>query len=329
MIKPKLVVILGPTASGKSSLAVDLAKKYNGYIISADSRQIYKETNISTAKITKQEKKGVKHFMLDISDPKKSFSVAEFKKQVLEIIQENSNQLPFPPRQSLPKGTLTRSLQPSRQSPLRRDSAVTGNKIPFLVGGTGLYISAIVDNLQIPEVKPNFKLRTKLDEKNIHELLEQLKKLDPKIIKIIDKKNKRKIIRALEYCLTTKNKFSQAQKTGKPLFDVLQIGIETSRKKLYQKINLRVDQMIKQGLVDEVKKLSKKYGWDTTAMSGIGTKQIGMCLCNEISLEDAIELIKRDTRHYAKRQMTWFKRDQRINWVENKNQAEKLIINFL
>ena len=299
--KNKLIVILGPTASGKSGLAIKLAQKFNGYITSADSRQIYQEMDIGTNKEPGKWREGiyyvssVPHFLIDIVKPNQDFSLSQYQKEVFRI---------------------------TKRKPL-------SDRVPFLVGGTGLYIQAIVDNLDIPKTKPNQALRKKLESETTRELAAQLEQLDPAALLSIDVNNKRRLVRALEVCLTTNKAFSSQQKKRPPIFDVLQIGLDTPREQLYQKINQRVDQMIKQGLVDEVKKLSKKYSWDLPAMSGIGYKQIGMYLRGEISKYEAINLIKRDTRHYAKRQMTWFRRDGRIRWVGDYEEARKLVGGFL
>ncbi len=174
----KLITILGPTASGKSDLAVKLCKKFDGEIISADSRQIYKEMNIGTAKITKEEMSNIPHYMIDIVKPDNNFTLAQFQKKTIKIIKDIQRR----------------------------------NKLPFLVGGTGLYIQSIVDNLKIPETKPNKKLRNRLEKLTNQELVNKLKKLDPQALKIIDIKNKRRLIRALEICLLTKKPFSEQRK---------------------------------------------------------------------------------------------------------------------
>lgn len=309
-LKP-LVVILGPTASGKTDIAIKLAKKFRGEIICADSRTIYKGMDIGTAKpcgrqITKNKwritiVKNIPHYMIDIVRPDQIFTVAQFKNQAIEIIKNIHEH----------------------------------GKIPFLVGGTGLYISAIVDNLRIPHVPPNKKLREKLIKQSkkygtIY-LYKKLLKLDPESKNFVRKENLRRIIRALEVCLKTKKPFSQLRQKGKPLFNVLQIGIKIPRQKLYQRINQRVDKMIRMGLAKEVKKLAKKYSFNLPSMTGIGYRQIGLYLQNKISLEQAVELIKRDTRRYAKRQMTWFKRDKRICWLRSDNlkKIEQLIKKFI
>lgn len=294
-VKKPLIVILGPTASGKTAISLKLAKKINGEIVAADSRTIYKGMDIGTAKPTLEEKKGIPHYMIDIVKPDQEFTVAQFKQKAVKII---------------------------------RDIQKRG-KIPFLVGGTGLYISSIVDNLQIPRVPPDKKLRKKLEKQiakyGLDKLWKKLIKLDPEAKKFVQKENPRRVIRALEVIYKTKKPFSQLRQKGQPLFNVFQIGIKMPRQILCQRINQRVDLMIKQGLVKEVENLLKKYPSDLPAMSGIGYHEIIKYLQDQISLEEAIELIKRDTRRYARRQMTWFKRDKRIKWVKNYQQAFSLV----
>jgi len=301
---PKIVVVLGPTASGKTDLGIFLAKKFNGEIISADSRQVYKKMDIGTAKpegVWQGDAymvEGVPHYMLDIIDPDTEFSLADYKKQVEEKIADILNR----------------------------------GKLPIIVGGTGLYIWSIVDNLDIPKVAPNKELRDVLEKKDLEDLVEQLKKEDPETVTKIDLKNPRRVVRALEVAILSKDSFVKQRNKYEPKYEVLQIGLNWSREELNEKINIRVEMMIKGGLVDEVKELEKEgYDWKLPSMSGIGYKQIGYYLRGEMSLPEAVELLKKDTRRYAKRQMTWFKRGARINWVEKKDviAAEQLIQKFL
>ncbi len=291
----RLIVILGPTASGKSSLAVKLAKEFNGEIISADSRQIYKEMDIGTAKITKKEMDGISHYLIDIVKPNQGFTLAQYKREAIKIIKDIQKK----------------------------------EKLPFLVGGTGLYIQSIVDNLEIPQVKPDKKLREKLEKQDTNDLFRQLKKLDPESIQFIDRNNKRRIIRALEVCFLTQKPFSKQRKRGQPIFDVLQIGINVEKNELEKRTEKRTEEMIKEGLVEEVKKLLEKYNPDLPCFSGIGYQEIIPYLKGEISLDKAKELIARHTRQYAKKQMVWFKRDKRIHWVKSYPQVKKSTEKFL
>ncbi|MFA5061752.1 MAG: tRNA (adenosine(37)-N6)-dimethylallyltransferase MiaA [Patescibacteria group bacterium] len=284
---PKLIVILGPTGSGKTDLGIAVAKKYNGEIISADSRQIYKQMNIGTAKPKGEWQdgaytvNGVPHYLMDIINPDENFTVADFKEQATFHINDI----------------------------LKR------KKLPIIVGGTGLYIQSIVDNLDIPKVAPSTELRSELEKKTQPELIEILKQLDPESAEKIDLKNPRRVLRALEVAMITGESFFNQRKKQVPLYDAKEFGINISKEELYRRLDARVDQQIKDGLVEEVKNLSQKYSWDLPSMSGIGYKQIGCFLRGEMTLEQAIEVLKRDTRRYAKRQMTWFKKDQRINWI--------------
>lgn len=291
----KLIVILGPTGSGKSDLAIKLAKKFRGEIISADSRQIYQEMDIGTAKITKKEMANIPHYLIDIIKPNQEFTLADYKTKAVKIIKNIQKQ----------------------------------DKLPFLVGGTGLYIQSIVDNLKIPKIKPDKKLRIKLEKLPNQKLFNKLEKLDLDALKIIDINNKRRMIRALEVCLITKKPFSQQRKKGQPIFSILQIGLKIDKKDLEQKINKRTNQIIKNGLIKEVKNLIKKYGAKPYSMSGIGYKEIIPYLQNKIKLEQAKELINIHTRQYARRQITWFKRDKEIKWIKNYSEAKKLIQLFL
>ncbi len=295
---PKVIVILGPTASGKSGFSIKLAKKYNGEIISCDSRQFYKEMNVGTAKVTKKEMQGVKHYMIDIIKPNQNFSVAKFKKQAEKIINDI----------------------------LKR------KKIPILVGGTGLYIQSLVDNLTIPQVPPDFELRKKLEKQDIEKLWARLIKFDPKSANFVQRQNKRRIIRALEVCQKTDKTFSGFQQKGKPKYTFLQIGIKVDREKLYARIDKRVDQMIDDGLIPEIRKLNKKYSWKLPAMSGIGYGEFKGKL-NKIKdkkiLAEIVQNIKFHTHQYARRQESWFKRDEKIKWIKKYSQADELARKFV
>jgi len=306
---PKLIVILGPTASGKTSLATKLAKepalrKIEGFseveIVSADSRQIYKEMDIGTAKPTKKELKAVPHHLIDVIPPDKEFNVALYKRKALSVIKDIQKR----------------------------------GKIPFLVGGTGLYIQAIVDNLVFPKIAPKKELRNKLESKDKKELFLIYRKLDPQGAQLIDKENKRRLVRAIEVCKTTGKPFWQQRKKGKPLFDVLQIGIELSKEKLKKRIAKRTNKMMGAGLEKETKKLAKKYR-SSPLLQTIGYQE---CLALRSLGERGVvegksrkikENIKLHTLQFAKRQMTWFKRDKRIHWIKNYSQAKNLIKTFL
>ncbi len=297
----KICVILGPTASGKTSLSLELAKKYNGEIVSADSRQIYREMDIGSAKVSGVWKGGVlfvdevAHHMIDIVQPDTPYSLAQYQRGAVACLQE---------------------------------IALRG-KLPFLVGGTGLYIASIVDNYVIPQGSPDNSLRASLDSMNNEQLLAKLKILSPQTAQKIDVKNKRRLVRALEVAMKTGKEFVTLRQKAEPIFDTLQIGVSVDRAELVKRIDVRVDEMVETGLENEVRELMKKYSVDLPSMSGIGYRQMAQYINGEISLDDAIALIKRDTRRYAKRQMTWFKRDKRIHWVSKAVEASVLIDEFV
>jgi len=296
--KPKLIIIVGPTASGKTDLAVKLAKEFNGEIVSADSRLVYKGMDIGTAKPLKDTniKNGyyvssIKHHLIDILDLNEEFNAALFKERAVKAISEILKQ----------------------------------GKIPFLVGGTGLYVKAVVDNLDFPKIKPNKKLRNELEKKNVAELFEIYKKLDAEGAKQIDKNNKRRLVRAIEVCKITGKPFWQERKTMDPIYEALQLGIEVKKEELKKRIVKRVEKMIKAGLEKEVKKLSKKYGLTLLPMQTIGYAE-----WNTKNDKDKIEKdIATNTIKFAKRQATWFKKQGAIKWIKDYKQAEKEIKKFL
>ena len=290
LTKPKLIVVLGSTATGKTGLAIKLAKQFNGEIVSADSRQIYKEMAIGTAKPTKKETKAIPHYLIDFLLPNKDFNVALYKNKALKAI----------------------------------DKIQEKGKIPFLVGGTGLYISSIVNNIDFPKVKPNKKLRNQLEKKTAEQLFEIYKKLDPKGAKVIDKNNKRRLVRAIEVSKITKKPYWSQRQKKESLFEVLQIGIKLSKNELEKRISKRTDKMFKSGLEKEVKKLTKKYK-KSPLLSTIGYAE-WFEYKDKNKVKKAIKL---HTIQFTKRQMTWFKKDKTINWIKNYSQAENLIKRFL
>lgn len=280
--KKPLIVIFGPTASGKTELSLKIATAVlksthkKAEIISADSRQIYKGMEIGTAAILPKEQKGIKHHLIGITTPDKILTLAEYKELALKKITEIYKR----------------------------------KHIPILVGGTGLYISAIIENYDIPKLAPDKKFREKLEkeakEKGAQFIHKKLEKLDPKVAALIHPNNIRYVIRAIEICKAGKTK----SKT-KSDFDVFMIGIKHPREELYERINKRVDIQIEKGLVKEVKKLLKKgYDKNLPAMSSLGVKEIIPYIEGKSSLDECKEILKRSTRRYAKRQMTWFRRYQ-------------------
>lgn len=296
---PKLIVVLGPTASGKTSLAIRLAEKFNGEIVSADSRQIYQEIDIGTAKPTKEEQERITHHLVDIFPLDKKINAAVYKEMALEAIH----------------------------------FILKKNRVPFLVGGTGLYIKAVVDNYLFPDVKAQEKLRKKLKEKTTKELFDIYKRLDPKGAQKIAKKNKRRLIRAIEVCKAKEGSFWEKKKKGEPIFDVLQIGIKITRKKLKERISKRTEKMFQSGLEEEVKRLYQEHG-ASSLLETIGYQEWIPYLKKkrEITPKDKIRIkaaIKLHTLQFAKRQMTWFKRDKKIKWVKEYGQAKKIVDSFL
>lgn len=294
-IKSKIIVILGPNASGKTGLSIKLAKKFKGEVVSADSRQVYKGMDIGTGKITKEEMQGIPHHLLDVASPKKRFSVAEYKILAEKAIAKIQKK----------------------------------NKIPFLVGGTGFYIQAVADNIQMPAVKPDWKLRAKLEKKPVPELYRMLKKLDLSRAKGIDKNNPRRLIRALEIVLKSKRLIPPLSQ-NKPNFEALFLGVKRDKKELEKLIEKRLLKRLKAGMIDEVKKLRKSgISWKRLEEFGLEYRYIALYLQNKLSYEQMAERLQKEIEHYAKRQMTWFKRNQRIKWIKEYSQAEKLVRDFL
>jgi len=298
----KLIVILGPTASGKTDLAIELCKKFGGEVVNADSRQIYKEMDVVTGKPNFIKKGshfyygGIRHHLFDIAKPNKVISLTAWRKRALRTI-----------RQIIKQG-----------------------KIPFLVGGTGLYIQCIVENLTIPPVAPNPKLRESFEGLSTDELLSLLRRFDPVSADKLDPRNKRRIIRALEVSIWTGRPFSRQQKKGKLLFDILEIGMDVPREKLYKNIDLRVDKWMKNGkLVSETRELLKKYPLECPAMSGIGYAEAAAYLLGNMEKDEMSERVKFRTHDYARRQLTWFRRDEKINWIRTSLQAERLVKKFI
>jgi len=289
----KLIVILGPTASGKSALAVHLAKKFNGEIVSADSRQVYKGLDIGSGKITKKEMMGVPHHLLDIANPKRKFTVAQFQK----IAQK-----------TIPK-------------------IHARGRVPFLVGGTGFYIEAVVENLSLPEVKPSRALRARLSKKSAAQLFAMLKKLDPARAKTIDAKNPHRLIRAIEIVKLTSKPVPS--KKSHQSFDVLEISIRKSPEELKKAIHKRLLKRLP-GMIVEVKKLRRGgLSWKRLEELGLEYKYTAQYLQGKLIQEEMIAKIQKESEKFVKRQMTWFKRDKRIHWIKNKVEAEKLIKKFL
>jgi tRNA dimethylallyltransferase len=285
--KNKIIVILGPTASGKSDIAVKLAKKINGEIISADSRQVYKGLDIGTGKITKKETRGVKHYLLDVINPKKQFTASDFKKLAEKAIQEILNK----------------------------------NKVPIICGGTGFYIDALLGDKQIPEIPPNPKLRERLEKKSTEELFEILKKLNPERAENIDAKNPRRLIRAIEICKAI-GKVPPLDQTyaEQSKYKVLKIGVKPEEEKLKERIHRRLIARVKKGMVKEADNLHKEgLSWKRMISLGLEYKYLALLLQKKISKGDFINQLNLAIQHYAKRQITWFKRDKKISWFKSED----------
>lgn len=291
--KNNLLIILGPTAVGKSDVAINIAKKIDGEIISADSMQIYKHMDIGTAKVKPEEMDGIPHYLIDVVYPDEEFTVADFKSNAEGYI-DRINKM---------------------------------GKVPIVVGGTGLYINSLVYELKFTRVKSNEEFRIKYNEiaeKYGDEFIyNELCKIDIKTAEKISPRDRKRIIRALEIYYETGKPMSYfnkdfRKKTEK--YNLIMIGLNTDRKLLYSRIEKRVDRMIEKGLINEVKELlNMGYSRNLSSMQAIGYKEIISYLNGELKLEEAIDLLKRNTRRFAKRQLTWFKRDDRIKWIDIKD----------
>lgn len=294
-MKPKLIVILGPTATGKSSLAVRLAKTVGGEIISADSRQVYRGMNIGTGKITEKEMCGVPHHLLDIASPQSQYSAARF----------------------------VRDAQKAVATILKR------NRVPVVVGGTGLYIDALARGIMLPEVPPNKKLRTRLENITTEKLFTLLKKKDPRRAKTIDRHNRRRLIRALEITNALGKVPHMASKNN---FRTLFIGLSLPQEKLNTKIHTRLLSRMRQGMIAEVQKLhTNGVSWKKLEEFGLEYRNIAHYLQKKVTKEEMLPRLQKDIEHYAKRQMTWFKRHPDIHWLSPNEfvKAKKLSQKFL
>lgn len=293
----KGIVIAGPTGVGKTDLSIKLAKKINGEIISADASQIYKELNIGTAKISPEEMQGVKHYMIDVVNPCSDYSVGDFEKEVNKILIQQENNLE------------------------------SKNKNIMLVGGTGLYIKSITDGFADLPSKDE-KIREKLSSKSLKELQEILKILDQKSYDEIDLSNRLRLVRAIEVCYLTNGKFSdlRLKNIKNNNYKFLKFFLIRNRDELYQRINRRVEIMFENGLVDEAKKVYNKYRKNLYKISSIGYKELFLYFENKITFDCAIELIKKNSRNYAKRQLTWFRKEKDYIVYNLSEMSEKEII---
>jgi tRNA dimethylallyltransferase len=292
-----LVAIVGPTGIGKSQLALHLAQTFNGEIVSADSRQVYRHMDIGTAKPSLEELSLIPHHLLDIVDPDEDFSLAQYQHLAYQAI----------------------------------DDIKQRHKLPLLVGGSGLYVWSVLEGWKIPPVPPDLEFRRSLEEKAAKagkdELYQELVKVAPITAQGIDPRNVRRVIRALEVRRSTQTPLSQLRHKQAPPFKTLIIGLTADRAELYRRINLRVDEMVKQGLVEEVKGLVNiGYGLNLPAMSGIGYKQIGMFLKGKLTLDAAIPQIKFETHRFIRHQYSWFRlKDDRIQWFNIQGKVDQEI----
>ena len=278
--KIKVIAIVGATASGKTAYSIDLAKKINGEIISADSRLVYKGFNIGTAKPTIEEREGIPHYLIDIVEPEFDYSAGIYKQEATKIINKIAER----------------------------------GHIPIIVGGTGLYIDILLKNFSLPQIEPNRKLREKLYKLDIEKLYQVLEEKDTDAAQSIDKNDRKKIIRAIEIINTTGKSLKDSRGIEDSQYDVEWIGRNFDRKTLYERIDKRVDLMIEAGLLEETKQLLDKHGRIPNLINTIGYREIIGYLDNNYSLEEAKELLKKNTRNYAKRQLTWFRKNSEIKW---------------
>ncbi|HDN80157.1 MAG: tRNA (adenosine(37)-N6)-dimethylallyltransferase MiaA [Chloroflexi bacterium] len=304
-VPPPLVAIVGPTGVGKTQLALRLGEEMDIEVVSADSRQVYRYMDIGTAKPTPEERKRVPHHIIDVVDPDEEFTLAQFQEMARAAIEDI----------------------------LRR------GKLPLLVGGTGQYVWAVLEGWQVPRVPPQHELRRQLyreaEEKGHQALFERLRELDPKAAEFIDPRNVRRVVRAIEVCLITGKPFSSQREKSPPPYRTLIIGLTMERAELYRRIDARIEKMLEKGLVEEVQRLlARGYGPDLPSMSGVGYWEIGRYLQGEISLDEAVRLMKKRTRNFVRHQYNWFRlTDPRIHWLESDEnapgKARDLISRFL
>ncbi|MCB9147653.1 MAG: tRNA (adenosine(37)-N6)-dimethylallyltransferase MiaA [Caldilineaceae bacterium] len=301
---PPLIVLLGPTAVGKTELSLNLCRQFGGEVICADSRQIYRHMDIGTAKPTPEEQQQAPHHLFDIRNPDEPISLAQYQQLAFTTIDD-----------------------------IHRRQCV-----PFLVGGSALYIRAVVQGLRIPEVPPNPKLRQELENVAATEgwqpLFQRLQELDPVTAATIDRRNARRLIRALEIVITTGKSKSELEGSKPPPYRVLQIGLERPREQLYERIDRRVEQMVAQGLVEETADLlARGYAQNLPAMSSLGYREIGAFLRGELTQEAAIERIQIETHRFVRHQSTWFRKMQGIHWFpmdpESAASIDALVNQFL
>ncbi|OLA77441.1 MAG: tRNA (adenosine(37)-N6)-dimethylallyltransferase MiaA [Candidatus Melainabacteria bacterium 35_41] len=278
--KNKVIAVVGATASGKTAYAVELARRVNGEIISADSRLVYKGLDIGTAKPDMDERFGIPHYMIDIVEPEVDYSVGLYANEARNIIED----------------------------------IISRGKTPVIAGGTGLYFRILLENYDLPKINPDYELRETLSKLSFAELYEMLVNLDAEAAKLVVQNDKRRAIRFIEIVKLTGSPVSEARGLKEPEFEVEWIGLNYPREELYDRINRRVDLMIEQGLVDETKNLLAKHGRINNIINTIGYREITSYLDGELTLEEAKDKLKQNTRNYAKRQLTWFRKNPDIKW---------------
>jgi tRNA dimethylallyltransferase len=303
---PRVVFVVGPTSSGKTDLGVKIARRFDGEIINADSRQLYKFVDIGTGKPTGKRgqyhhhkafmHKGVPHYLMDFLHPAESYAAPQWREAAMKAV-----------------------------------SGITRRgHLPVVVGGTGLYISSIVDNLQFPEVEPHPAFRRSLGSKPLRDLIALLLVLDPDAFEVVDIKNKRRVIRALEVLTFSGKRFSELRKKGEPVVRSLQVGIARSAGDLNARIRVAVERMVKRGLVREIRELMKRgLPLNAPALTALGYRDFADYLLGRVTLEQAMERLKKQTMQYAKRQLTWFRRDLRIHWVKDEEEGVKVVGEWL
>lgn len=276
--KSKIIAVVGPTASGKTAFAVNLAHQINGEIVSADSRLVYKGFDIGTAKPTLKEREGIPHYMIDIAEPETDYSAGLYLKDAEKIIKD----------------------------------ILSRGKVPIVAGGTGLYLNILLMNYDLPKVEPDYDLREKL--KKTDNLYEILSSLDPQTALEIDPNDRKKLIRAIEIVKLTGKPLSKSRGRKEPEYDVEWLGLNYPREELYDRINRRVDLMIENGLVEETEKLLEEHGRINNILYTIGYQEMVSYLDGILTLDEAVDKLKQNTRRYAKRQLTWFRKNPDIKW---------------
>ncbi|HWQ99281.1 MAG TPA: tRNA (adenosine(37)-N6)-dimethylallyltransferase MiaA [Candidatus Methylomirabilis sp.] len=303
---PRVVFVVGPTSSGKTDLGLRLAKEFGGEIVNADARQIYRDLSIGTGKPSGKRSRwkghtaymvdGVPHYLMDFLPPDKTYTVAQWREAALRAV----------------KGMVKRGA------------------LPIVVGGTGLYVSALIDNYRFPAVAPQPALRKAYEEKSLDELVRLLLVVDPGASGVVDLKNKRRVIRALEVVTYTGRRFSEQRTQGEPLVEAFQVGIHLPKEELFRRIDRSIESMVDEGLIDEARSIFRRgFKPNLPSMTSIGYQEIARYLRGEASLEEALALVKKHTHQYTKRQWTWFKRDPRIRWASSEDEAVEMVGEWL